>query len=127
MTGVLVAEDDPDVRELVIFKLEQAGYDVVGVADGPAVIRAVAEHRPDLVLLDISMPGMSGLDVCRQLRADPASAATRIMLLTARAQEHDVTNGFAAGADDYLVKPFSPRELAGRVQALLTATRSRET
>ena len=123
MTAVLVAEDDPDVRDLVLFKLEQAGYQVYAVADGTAALSAVAEHRPDLVLLDISMPGMSGLDVCRMLRADPASATTPIMMLTARSQERDVTTGFDAGADDYLIKPFSPRELTARVQALLARTK----
>jgi two-component system, OmpR family, phosphate regulon response regulator PhoB len=123
VTAVLVAEDDPDVRDLVVFKLEQSGYQVVAVPDGPAALNAAQQVHPDLVLLDVSMPGMSGLDVCRMLRADPATAALRIIMLTARAQERDVEGGFAAGADDYLIKPFSPRELTSRVQALLARSR----
>jgi DNA-binding response OmpR family regulator len=123
VTAVLVAEDDPDVRDLVVFKLEQAGYEVTAVPDGPAALAAAQRRHLDLVVLDVSMPGMSGLDVCRLLRADPTTHALPIMMLTARAQERDVEGGFAAGADDYLVKPFSPRELASRIQALLARSR----
>ena len=123
MTAVLVADDDADIRDLVAFKLEQAGFDVITAEDGPAALSAAHDKSPDVAVLDISMPGMSGLDVCRMLRADPSTADMMIIMLTARAQETDVEGGFSAGADDYLVKPFSPRELTSRVQALLGRAR----
>ncbi|SDQ68818.1 response regulator transcription factor [Quadrisphaera sp. DSM 44207] len=119
MTTVLVADDDADIRELVAFKLSQSGYEVVPVPDGVAALDAVRDHRPDLVVLDLMMPGLSGLDVCAELRRAPETASLPVIVLTAKAQEHDVAIGFATGADDYVVKPFSPRELVSRVQAVL--------
>ncbi len=124
MTVVLVADDDADIRDLVAFKLEQAGLEVIAVGDGPAAVEQARERRPALAVLDVSMPGLSGIDVCRMLRADPATAGMFIIMLTARVQEQDVEGGFSAGADDYVTKPFSPRELISRVQALLTRTRA---
>jgi DNA-binding response OmpR family regulator len=123
MTAVLVAEDDPDVRDLVVFKLEQSGFDVTAVEDGSQALSTARELLPDVAVLDISMPGMSGLDVCRLLRADEATSGMLIVMLTARAQESDVDTGFMAGADDYIIKPFSPRELVTRLQALLARAR----
>jgi DNA-binding response OmpR family regulator len=117
---ILVADDDVDIRELVEFKLSTLGHDVVAVADGAAAIDACQVERPDLAVLDVMMPGVSGLDAIRAIRADPALADLPVILLTARAQESDVETGFDSGADDYITKPFSPRELAARVQALLT-------
>jgi DNA-binding response OmpR family regulator len=117
---ILVADDDVDIRELVEFKLSTLGHDVVAVADGAAAIEACRAERPDLAVLDVMMPGVSGLDAIRAIRADPALADLPVILLTARAQESDVETGFDSGADDYITKPFSPRELASRVQALLT-------
>src|ERR671921_12782 len=107
MIAILVADDDEDIRELVLFKLEAAG-----------------DRPPDLVLLDVMMPGLSGIDVCRALRAEEATAHLPVILLTARAQEGDVQIGFGAGADDYVVKPFSPRELVSRVEAVLARTKA---
>jgi DNA-binding response OmpR family regulator len=124
MVTVLVADDDPDIRDLVVFKLEQAGHRVIAVGDGSAALRSVREHMPDIAVLDIMMPGMSGIDVCRQLRADPVTAEIPVIFLTARAQEADVEAGFAVAADDYVVKPFSPRELLSRVQAVLARVRT---
>jgi two-component system, OmpR family, phosphate regulon response regulator PhoB len=124
MTMVLVADDDADIRDLVVFKLEQAGYDVLAVPDGQRALELASQHRPALAILDISMPGLSGIDVCRMLRGDPATADMLIIMLTARVQEHDVEGGFGAGADDYVTKPFSPRELVTRIQALLSRTRA---
>ena len=120
MTTVLVADDDADIRDLVAFKLEQAGLEVITAADGQAAVDAARAHLPTLAVLDVSMPALSGIDVCRMLRADPATAGMLIIMLTARVQEHDVEGGFGAGADDYVTKPFSPRELVSRIQALLT-------
>jgi two-component system response regulator MtrA len=117
---ILVADDDVDIRELVEFKLSTLGHDVVAVADGAAAIEACRAQRPDLAVLDVMMPGVSGLDAIRAIRADPALADLPVILLTARAQESDVETGFDSGADDYITKPFSPRELASRVQALLS-------
>jgi DNA-binding response OmpR family regulator len=116
---LLVADDDRDIRDLVAFKLEQAGYEVQAVQDGVAALDAARADAPALVVLDVMMPGLSGVDVTRELRADPRTASVPIILLTARAQEADVESGFATGADDYVVKPFSPRELVSRVQAVL--------
>ena len=124
MTVVLVADDDADIRDLVTFKLEQAGLDVVAVVDGQAALEQARARRPTLAVLDVSMPGLSGIDVCRMLRADPATAGMLIIMLTARVQEHDVEGGFSAGADEYVTKPFSPRELVSRIQALLSRTRA---
>ncbi len=119
MTTVLIADDDADIRELVAFKLGQAGYTVLAVGDGVAALEAARTASPDLVILDLMMPGLSGLDVCAELRRSPATASLPVIMLTAKAQEQDVTTGFATGADDYVVKPFSPRELVSRVQAVL--------
>jgi two-component system phosphate regulon response regulator PhoB len=119
MVTVLLAEDDTDIRDLVTFKLRQQGYEVRAFEDGLSALASARDEMPDLALLDITMPGMSGLDVCRELRADPATADVPIILLTARAQESDIETGFSVGADDYVVKPFSPRELVSRVQAVL--------
>jgi two-component system, OmpR family, response regulator MtrA len=119
MANILVAEDDSDLRLLVSLKLESAGHQVVSVEDGSAAARHCRSMRPDLVILDLMMPGMSGLEVCRFIRADPELTATPVILLTARAQAADIEAGKAAGVDEYLTKPFSPRELAGRVDSLL--------
>ncbi|MFF0159485.1 response regulator transcription factor [Streptomyces sp. NPDC005263] len=119
MARVLIADDDADIRDLVDFKLTQSGHEVTAVEDGMAALRAVREQLPDLALLDIRMPGMSGLDVCRELRAAAETANIPVIMITARSQEGDVEVGFEAGADDYIIKPFSPRELSSRVTALL--------
>ncbi|WP_449064128.1 response regulator transcription factor [Planomonospora algeriensis] len=124
MATILIAEDDADIRDLVVFKLEQGGHTVIPVGDGRSALRTAREQDPDIVLLDVMMPGMSGIDVCRELRRDAQTAELPIILLTARAQESDVENGLTAGADDYIVKPFSPRVLAERVQSVLTRTRA---
>ncbi|HET8616565.1 MAG TPA: response regulator [Actinomycetales bacterium] len=123
MTTVLVADDDQDIRELVELKLSSAGFQVLTVRDGQAALDAVLERRPDLAVLDVMMPVLSGTDVLRALRlhaaGDDGTPLTKVILLTAKAQEADVEVGFALGADDYVVKPFSPRELLSRVQAVL--------
>jgi DNA-binding response OmpR family regulator len=119
MTTVLVAEDDPDIRMLVTLKLTRAGHQVRGFPDGLSAAADAREHPPDLAVLDMMMPGMSGLEVCQELRQDPATANIAIILLTAMAREADIAAGLAAGADDYIVKPFSPREFTTRVNAVL--------
>jgi two-component system, OmpR family, response regulator RegX3 len=119
VTVVLVADDDADIRELVASKLEQAGLDVIAVEDGAAALERARAEQPALAVLDISMPGLSGIDVCRMLRADPATSAMLIIMLTARVQEQDVEGGFSAGADDYVTKPFGLAELRSRIRAVL--------
>lgn len=119
MTLVLVVDDDADIRELVSLKLQRAGFDVATAGDGDAGLQAARDAVPDLVLLDVMMPKRSGIEVCQALREDAITRRTPVILLTAKAQEADVERGFAAGADDYIVKPFSPRELLSRVQAVL--------
>jgi len=119
MLTILVADDEPNVIELVRVTLEDRRLRVVEARDGAtALIQAEAE-RPELVLLDVQLPDMSGLEVCRLLRRDPRFAQTRVAMLTAAAQEDDVARGLAAGVDHYLTKPFSPVRLLGLVERLL--------
>jgi two-component system response regulator MtrA len=119
MTTVLVVDDDPDVCDLVTFKLRKSGYEVRRATDGDEARSAVAAELPDIVLLDVMMPGPTGLEVLEGWRSEPGTANLPVILLTALAQESDVERGFALGADDYIVKPFSPRELARRVAAVV--------
>jgi len=114
---VLVADDDADIRDLVAFKLEQAGFEVIAVEDGQTALDQARSRQPTLAVLDVSMPGLSGIDVCRMLRSDPATAGMLIIMLTARVQEQDVEGGFSAGADDYVTKPFGVEELLARIRA----------
>lgn len=116
---VLVADDDADVLALVARRLKRAGYLVITAEDGTEALRLAQESVPDLALLDIMMPGLSGYEVTEALRQEPATERIPVILLTARVQEADVNRGFAAGADDYIKKPFSPQELSSRVQAVL--------
>ena len=119
MPTVLVVDDDPDIRDIATIKLEQAGLQVLTEADGEAGLAAALEAQPDALLLDWMMPRLTGIEVCARLREDSQTAHTPIILLTAKAQEADIERGFAAGANDYIVKPFSPRELVARVSAAL--------
>ena len=121
MATIVIADDDADIRELVVFKLRQSGHEVVPVGDGAAAVAACRERRPDLAILDVMMPRMSGLDAAAEIRADASLADLPIILLTARAQDADIQQGFDIGASDYIVKPFSPRDLASRVDAVLTS------
>ena len=116
---VLVADDDDDIRDLVAFRLDRAGYEVLRAGDGQQALDLAREHHPDLAVLDVMMPKLTGYDVTRELRADTATSRIPVILLTARVQEADVARGFEAGADDYVKKPFSPQELKARVQAVL--------
>jgi two-component system phosphate regulon response regulator PhoB len=119
MPTVLVVDDDPDIRDIAAIKLGQAGLRVLTEADGDAGLAAALDQAPDAVLLDWMMPRLTGIEVCARLREHPQTARTPIILLTAKAQEADIERGFAAGANDYIVKPFSPRELVARVTAAL--------
>lgn len=116
---VLVADDEEDIRALVAFRLQRAGYDVITAADGAEALTLATTRFPDLIVLDMMMPKATGLEVTRSLREQDSTKDIPVILLTARAQEADVASGFAAGADDYVKKPFSPMDLQLRVQALL--------
>jgi DNA-binding response OmpR family regulator len=116
---ILAADDDEDIRELVRFRLERAGYEVISAADGEEALRLARERNPDLLVLDHRMPKMTGIEVIRALRAEEETARIPAILLTASVQEQSVADGFEAGADDYIKKPFSPQELTARVQAIL--------
>ena len=116
---VLVADDEEDIRALVAFRLQRAGYDVITAADGEEALTLATTRLPDLIVLDMMMPKATGLEVTRSLRGLDSTKDIPVILLTARAQEADVASGFEAGADDYVKKPFSPKDLQSRVQTLL--------
>src|SRR5262245_40853006 len=116
---VMVIEDEKEIRELVRYNLERAGYRVTAVADGEEGLRRVFASRPDLLVLDLMLPGRNGLEILREVRGEPLTRDLPVLVLTARSAEMDKLLGFEHGADDYLTKPFSPRELLARVQALL--------
>ena len=118
MTTVLIAEDDVDLCALVAFKLTRAGFEVVAESDGQGALMTALSVRPDVAVIDFSMPKLSGSELCRELRDNPATAAVGVLLLTASARAADIEEAFAAGADDYMPKPFSGPELVRRVRAL---------
>ena len=116
---ILVVEDEPDIRKLVHYNLVQDHYKVIEAESGDQALKLIQRDKPSLVILDLMMPGMSGLEVCRMLRGQDETAKLPILMLTAKAAEADRVLGLELGADDYLAKPFSPRELVARVRAIL--------
>jgi len=118
---ILVAEDEPDMLSLVASNLLMAGFNVIQVADGPSALAAMVQ-APSLVVLDLMLPGISGLDICRTLKANTRTAHVPIIMLTAKAEEVDRIVGLELGADDYITKPFSPRELVLRIKNVLKRT-----
>ncbi len=119
MPVVLVAEDEPPLVEVLTYNLSKAGFETLTAMDGIEAFNQAQEQRPDVMILDWMMPGQSGIDVCRNIREQPEIANLPILMLTARGDEADRVQGLESGADDYMVKPFSPRELVARVRALL--------
>jgi DNA-binding response OmpR family regulator len=117
---VLIVDDDPDIRALVTYRLTASGYDVIAADDGEAGLAAARQHAPDLVLVDWMMPRLTGVELCSRLRADPATAGIPVVLLTARTDDVALRGGREAGVDEYITKPFSPRELAARVDEILS-------
>lgn len=117
--SILVIEDDVDIGNLLAFHIKAAGYECVVTRDGKAGVRLAQSERPSLVLLDLMLPGMSGLDVCKTLKSSPETDHIPIIMLTARGDEVDRVLGFELGAEDYVVKPFSPRELMLRIKSVL--------
>src|SRR5262245_43822832 len=124
---VLVVEDEPDIRDLIALHLARDGFRCRTAATGTEALRAVRATLPDLVILDLMLPEMDGLEVCRRLRQDPHTAGVPIIMLTAKTDEVDRVLGLELGADDYVAKPFSPKELVARVRAVLRRTRPAET
>ncbi len=116
---ILVIDDEKDFIELVKYNLEKEAFIVKGVLDGESGLASVARDLPDLAVIDLMLPGMDGLEVCRRLRSDPRTSSVPIIMLTAKSAESDRVVGLELGADDYVTKPFSPRELAARVKAVL--------
>ena len=119
MSSILIVEDDPDIAQLLEHYLQNAGHSVERLSTGNAVMPSLRRRPPDLVILDLMLPGMDGLLVCQAMRAEPATAAIPVIMLTARGDESDRVSGLELGADDYVTKPFSPKELTARVGALL--------
>jgi len=122
MARVLIVDDDEFIGQLIQLKVTQLGYEVVRARDGEEGLRAAEAARPDVILLDLMMPRMNGLEMCRKLRAEEWGKEIPVVMLTARAQDRDIERGFAVGATDYLVKPFSPRELQARLRAMMERT-----
>jgi phosphate regulon transcriptional regulator PhoB len=119
MINVLVIDDERDIVTLLRYHLEKAGFQCLEAMDGATALRLIREQHPDLLLLDLMLPGMDGLEICRRLRQDATTARLPILMLTAKAEEVDRVVGLEVGADDYVVKPFSPRELIARIRAIL--------
>src|SRR5437879_8455807 len=116
---VLLVEDEQDVAELIRYNLTKEGYDVVVSGNGNDALRLAREHRPDVILLDIMVPQLNGWEVCRRLKKDPELAAIPVIMVSGRVEEGDKVLGFEVGADDYVTKPFSPRELLARIRAVV--------
>jgi len=124
MAKILIADDERDIRDLVAFTLRFAGYEVVATGNGEEVLQAAQLNPPDLILLDVRMPRLSGYDTCRRLKEKPLTAAIPVVFLSAKGQEAEVQEGMQLGAVEYIVKPFSPEDLLTRVKAILGNHRS---
>jgi len=124
---ILIIEDDPEIRELLGFSLAKEGWSLVMAADGEAGLAALPSANPDCVVLDIMLPGMDGLEILRALKADPARRRLPVIMTTAKGEESDVVTGLELGAEDYVVKPYSPKVLAARIRAALRRTAESQT
>lgn len=123
MTKILVAEDEKDIRELIAFTLQFAGYDVVLATNGEEALTRVEEERPDLVILDVRMPRMTGYEACRRLKENPATQDIPVVFLSAKGQDREVQEGYESGAEEYIIKPFVPDELIDQVKRVLDRAR----
>ena len=119
MPKILIAEDERDIRDLVAFTLRFAGYEVFAVANGEEAVELASKMNPDLILMDIRMPRMTGYEACKVMKADPGLKDIPVIFLTARGQESEIQQGFDAGAEEYLLKPFATDQLTSRVKAIL--------
>ncbi len=120
MTKILIAEDEPDIRELVAFMLRFAGYEVVTASNGEEAVQGATREIPDLILMDVRMPRMTGYEACRIMKASPTLQDIPVVFLSAKGQESEIQSGLDAGAEEYLLKPFSPDELTNRVRMILS-------
>ncbi len=125
-TKVVVIEDEPDILELIEYNLRREGFEVATATSGRSGLSVIGRERPDVVLLDLLLPGLDGLDVCRRLRSVDSTRDLPVIMVTARGEESDVVLGLGVGADDYIHKPFSPRELIARIRAVLRRGRMQE-
>ncbi len=119
MTKILVAEDERDIRELIAFTLRFAGFDVKLAKNGAEAVEMVDVENPDLIILDVRMPKMTGYEACRKIKADPGTKDTPVMILSAKGQEVEIQQGLESGADEYILKPFVPDELVAQVEDIL--------
>jgi two-component system alkaline phosphatase synthesis response regulator PhoP len=119
MTKILIAEDEPDIRDLIAFTLRFAGYEVVTGINGEEAVQLAKKEFPDLILLDVRMPKMTGYDACKEIKADPTLKDIPVVFLSAKGQEAEIRDGMEAGAEEYLLKPFAPDQLTERVRAVL--------
>lgn len=119
MARILVAEDEKDIRELIAFTLRFAGFEVLLAANGVEAMEMVEAEQPDLVILDVRMPKMTGYDVCRRLKNNPQTATIPVVFLSAKGQESEIQQGLESGADEYILKPFAPDELTQQVRDIL--------
>jgi len=117
---VLIVDDEPNSVISLEFLMKREDFEVFVAADGEAALQQVAEHNPDLIVLDVMLPKKNGFEVCQELRADPAHADTKVIMLTAKGRDTEIAKGLALGADAYMTKPFSTRDLVARVKALLS-------
>ncbi len=124
--SIVAIEDEPDLLEVVRYNLAREGYQISGSEDGEEGLDLIRKLRPDLVLLDLMLPGIDGLEVCRRVKYDPATRNIPIIIVSAKGEESDVVTGLEMGADDYMTKPFSPRELVARVKAVLRRGQQKE-
>ena len=120
MAKILIAEDERDIRDLIAFTLRFAGYEVVTAANGEEAVELAPKENPDLILMDVRMPRMTGYDACRILKANPEMKDLPIVFLSAKGQESEIQTGLEAGAEEYLLKPFAPDQLTERVKAILS-------
>lgn len=120
MPKILIAEDEPDIRELVAFTLRFAGYEVVTASNGEEAVQLAIREMPDMALMDVRMPRMTGYDACRAMKANPDLKDMPVVFLSAKGQDNEIATGMAAGAEEYLLKPFAPDQLTERVRAILS-------
>ncbi|GAB4486886.1 MAG: hypothetical protein Fur0016_16940 [Anaerolineales bacterium] len=119
MAKIVIAEDEPDIRELIAFTLRFAGYEVIAGSNGEEGYQLAKAERPDLVMLDVRMPKLTGYEACKRIKAEPELTNVPVIFLSAKGQENEIEQGFAAGAEEYLLKPFAPDQLVERVKTVL--------
>jgi CheY-like chemotaxis protein len=120
MAKILIAEDEPDIRDLITFTLGFAGYEVVAASNGEEAVKLAREVTPDLILMDVRMPRLTGYEACAQIKEDPKTRHIPVIFLSAKGQDSEIQTGLQAGAAEYLLKPFAPDQLTSRIQSILS-------